>query len=185
MMALHSAKSDYFYLFEIVGRDSESSIYTSETDVCSPQILKSTDDSHTERINIFSGPPFRQYLLTVSTLSPLTPLVMFRQPGNLSLFWGGGIFCGGRFFIRLLTVTTLKYFCINHGDQMFILFWNHHTCSSQLFLLQFVILLQRENLLWREIYYPPLFQSRQKRVGFIWIPMLRFSQGFKDKDKQQ
>ena len=37
-----------------------------------------------------------------------------------------------------LTFTTLKYFCISHGnqkDQMFFSIWNHHKCPSYLFPL--------------------------------------------------
>ena len=34
-----------------------------------------------------------------------------------------------------LPLTTLKYFCINHGDQSFFLIWNHHKCLSEFFLV--------------------------------------------------
>ena len=35
----------------------------------------------------------------------------------------------------ILTLTTPKYFGINHGDQRFFSIWNHHKCHSSLFQL--------------------------------------------------
>ena len=38
---------------------------------------------------------------------------------------------------RFERVKTLKYFCINHGDQKVFSLWNHHKCLSWLFPLLF------------------------------------------------
>ena len=41
-----------------------------------------------------------------------------------------------------LTLTTLKYLCINYGNQRVFSIWNHHKCLSYLFLYTYVMGLQ-------------------------------------------